>query len=258
VPELERQLTEPQGAVDDAGADPLRLKSLRRMWNLARMMQELKQRFSLGTSARNGRPGPRREGRFKRVLLEGMGRTLSTMAASIGLNPVRAGIGKDPGDYRRRGYAEAVAGWKLAGPGLSRVVMGVLPSERSGETAREQMRRLLARYRTALVVPAGCPTELGTGLYFASEPPTRRSSGRKWPRAHGFGSGAGCGQAGHLGRKARVLVGGEGKDRIFARLSKCYCNLAKYSICFRNDGASQRSRRGGRLVTAHPSSPGHQ
>jgi hypothetical protein len=38
-----------------------------------------------------------------------MRRTLSTMAASIGLNPVRPGIEKDPADYRRRGYAEAVA-----------------------------------------------------------------------------------------------------------------------------------------------------
>ena len=83
------------------------------------------------------------------------------MAASIGLNPVRAGIEKDPADYRRRGYAKSVAGWKLAGPGLSQVVMGVLQSERSGETAREQMRRLLSRYRPSLAVPAGCSTELG-------------------------------------------------------------------------------------------------
>lgn len=93
--------------------------------------------------------------------MEGMRRTLSTMAASIGLNPVRAGIEKDPADYRRRGYAKAVAGWKLAGPGLSQVVMGVLPSERSGETAREQMRRLLSGYRPSLAGPAGCSTELG-------------------------------------------------------------------------------------------------
>ncbi len=74
------------------------------------------------------------------MLVEGMRRTLSTMAASIGLNPVRAGIEKDPADYRRRGYAEAVAGRNLAGPGLSQVAMGGLPSECSGETAREQMR----------------------------------------------------------------------------------------------------------------------
>jgi hypothetical protein len=90
-----------------------------------------------------------------------MRRTLSTMAASIGLNPVRAGIEKDPADYRRSGCAEAVAGWNLPGPGLSQVAMGVLPSERSGETAREQMRRLLSGYRPSLAGPAGCSTELG-------------------------------------------------------------------------------------------------
>jgi hypothetical protein len=36
APELERQLTEPQGAGDDAGADRLRLRSLRRMWSIGR------------------------------------------------------------------------------------------------------------------------------------------------------------------------------------------------------------------------------
>jgi hypothetical protein len=48
------------------------------------------------------------EGRFKSVLVEGTGQTLSTMAAYIDLNPVRAGIVKDPADYRWSGYAEAV------------------------------------------------------------------------------------------------------------------------------------------------------
>ena len=72
------------------------------------------------------------------------------MAAYIDLNPVRAGIVKDPADYRWSGYAEAVAGLKPARLGLKKVVMGVLASERPGETARQEMRRLLARYRVYL------------------------------------------------------------------------------------------------------------
>jgi hypothetical protein len=36
------------------------------------------------------------------------------VAAYIDLNPVRAGIVKDPADYRWSGYAEAVAGLKPA------------------------------------------------------------------------------------------------------------------------------------------------
>jgi REP element-mobilizing transposase RayT len=148
--ELERQLAEMRGASDDAGAERLRERFLRRMWNLGCFMQGVKQRFSQWFNGRSGRAGTLWEGRFKSVLVEGTGRTLSTMAAYIDLNPVRAGIVNDPADYRWSGYAEAVAGQKLARLGLKKVVMGVLASERPGETARHEMRRLLARYRVYL------------------------------------------------------------------------------------------------------------
>jgi putative transposase len=148
--DLERQLTEMRGAGDDAAAERLRERFLRRMWNLASFMQGVKQRFSQWFNGRNDRAGTLWEGRFKSVLVEGTGQTLSTMAAYIDLNPVRAGIVKDPADYRWSGYAEAVAGRKRARLGLKQVVMGVLASERPGETARQEMRRLLARYRVYL------------------------------------------------------------------------------------------------------------
>ena len=45
------------------------------------------------------------------------GNPLQTMAAYIDLNPVRAGIVKDPKDYRFCGYAEAVG--SSSGSGLS-------------------------------------------------------------------------------------------------------------------------------------------
>ncbi len=63
---------------------------------------------------------------------------------------MRAGIIKDPADYRWSGYAEAVAGRTPAELGLKKVVMGVLASERPGETECQEMRRLLARYRVYL------------------------------------------------------------------------------------------------------------
>ena len=59
--------------------------------------------------------------RFKSVLVEGKGNPLQTMAAYIDLNPVRAGLVGDPKDYRFCGYAEAVAGNRLAKAGLVRV-----------------------------------------------------------------------------------------------------------------------------------------
>jgi putative transposase len=148
--ELERQLAEMRGAGDDAGAERLRERFLRRMWNLGCFMQGVKQRFSQWFNGRSGRAGTLWEGRFKSVLVEGTGRTLSTMAAYIDLNPVRAGIVNDPADYRWSGYAEAVAGRKQARLGLKKVVLGVLASERPGETARHEIRRLLARYRVYL------------------------------------------------------------------------------------------------------------
>jgi putative transposase len=148
--DLERQLAEMRGAGDAAGAERLRGRFLRRMWNLASFMQGVKQRFSQWFNGRTDRVGTLWEGRFKSVLVEGTGQTLSTMAAYIDLNPVRAGIVKDPADYRWSGYAEAVAGRNSARLGLKKVVMGVLASERPGETAREEMRRLLARYRVYL------------------------------------------------------------------------------------------------------------
>jgi hypothetical protein len=139
-----------RGAGDDAGAERLRERFLRRMWNLASFMQGVKQRFSQWFNARNDRAGTLWEGRFKSVLVEGTGQTLSTMAAYIDLNPVRAGIVKDPADYRWSGYAEAVAGLKPARLGRKKTVMGDLASERPDETARQEMKRLLARYRVYL------------------------------------------------------------------------------------------------------------
>jgi hypothetical protein len=44
------------------------------------------------------------------------------MAAYIDLNPVRAGLGDDPKDYRFCGYAEALNGNKIAQTGITRVV----------------------------------------------------------------------------------------------------------------------------------------
>ena len=44
------------------------------------------------------------------------------MAASIDLNPMRAGMVEDPADYRWSGYAEAMAGKARARRGLVRII----------------------------------------------------------------------------------------------------------------------------------------
>ncbi|MBL9177588.1 MAG: hypothetical protein JNM65_05955, partial [Verrucomicrobiaceae bacterium] len=58
----------------------------------------------------------------KSVLVEGKGEALRTMAAYIDLNPVRAGLVKDPKDYRWCGYAEALGGSRRAQRGLCKAI----------------------------------------------------------------------------------------------------------------------------------------
>jgi REP element-mobilizing transposase RayT len=93
-----------------------------RMWDVSAFMKLLKQRFTQWFNGRNGRKGTLWEDRFKSVVVEGAGQVLVAMAAYIDLNPVRAGLVKDPKDYRWSGYGEAVASQGRAQEGLQRLV----------------------------------------------------------------------------------------------------------------------------------------
>jgi REP element-mobilizing transposase RayT len=95
-------------------ANALRLRLLARMGDVSAFMKTLKQRFSTWFNKTYERFGPLWADRFKSVLVEGKGNVLQTMAAYIDLNPVRAGLVKDPKDYRFCGYAEAVSGQQSA------------------------------------------------------------------------------------------------------------------------------------------------
>ena len=99
-------------------ASVIRTRLLARMGDVSAFMKTLKQRFTIWFNKSNGRYGPLWSDRFKSVLVEGRGNPLQTMAAYIDLNPVRAGLVKDPKDYRFCGYAEAVAGQPEAREGL--------------------------------------------------------------------------------------------------------------------------------------------
>lgn len=99
-------------------ADEIRRKLRARMGDVSEFMKTVKQRFSVWYNRNHQRYGTLWADRFKSVLVEGQGNPLQTMAAYIDLNPVRAGLVEDPKDYRFCGYAEAVAGVKLAKFGL--------------------------------------------------------------------------------------------------------------------------------------------
>jgi hypothetical protein len=95
-------------------AEAVRERWFARMWDVSCYLQILKHRYSKWHNARHRRKGTLWEERFRSVLVEGKGPALRAMAAYIDLNPVRAGLCEDPKDYRWCGYAEAVAGGRLA------------------------------------------------------------------------------------------------------------------------------------------------
>ncbi|MBC7981320.1 MAG: transposase, partial [Armatimonadetes bacterium] len=80
-----------------------------RMHDLGEFMKGLLQRYTQWHNRRHSRTGRLWEDRFKSVIVED-GVAAKTIAAYIDLNPVRAGMVKDPADYRWSSYGEAIGG----------------------------------------------------------------------------------------------------------------------------------------------------
>lgn len=115
---IQQEIGRAQAAQDEAWLAQILERHERRRFDLSIFVRELKQRFTRWYNRENDRRGTLWEERFKSVLVEGSERALLTIAAYIDLNPVRAGMVKSPEDYRWCGYAEAVAGRRLARQGL--------------------------------------------------------------------------------------------------------------------------------------------
>ena len=131
-----------------SGLDDLRHSVLKRMFDLSFFMKELKQRFSTWHNFRTRRQGPVWEGRFRSSLIENKPGYLATAAAYIDLNPMRAGMTKDPKDHRFCGYAEALAGQSAALDGL-RALTAPLGSRTDAPWVLETYRLLLFGKGTA-------------------------------------------------------------------------------------------------------------
>lgn len=131
-------------------ANKIRNQLSSRMHDVSEFMKTLKQRFSVWYNRSRGRYGTLWAERFKSVLVEGTPLAASTVAAYIDLNPVRAGVVKDPKDYRWCGYAEAVAGRTEAISGLQ-VTLG-----------KDNTRYFMAEYRKLLFGIGGVPKKDGT------------------------------------------------------------------------------------------------
>jgi len=113
--------------------DDVKRRYFLRMYDLSEFMKTLKQRFSFWYNKSHERSGPLWNGRFKSVLVESPAlydqdyahNAITTMAAYIDLNPVRAGLVDDPKDYRWCGYGEAVAGKIEARNGIGSLLGGM-------------------------------------------------------------------------------------------------------------------------------------
>jgi REP element-mobilizing transposase RayT len=91
-------------------AQKMRERLLRRMNNLSEFMKTFKHRFAVWYNKSHKRFGHLWAERFTSTIIEGNHHhALQVVSAYVDLNPVRAGMVKDPKDYRWSGYGEAVA-----------------------------------------------------------------------------------------------------------------------------------------------------
>lgn len=156
--EFEEAKKHTQKTGNNAWEKEIENRYLSRMYDLSVFVKELKERFSKWYNRRHNRRGTLWEERFKSILIENSEHAISTIAAYIDLNPVRAGLVDDPRNYRYCGYGEAVAGLKSARQGISKIIQSL------GHDS--SWRKIVANYRMHLF-SSGENTEKGAG--FSSE-----------------------------------------------------------------------------------------
>ncbi len=103
------ELVEARKSGAEGGAAEIHARFTYRMHDLSEFMKGLLIRFTRWFNRTHARTGTLWEERFKSVIVES-GVAARTIAAYIDLNPVRAGMVKDPADYRWSSYGEAVGG----------------------------------------------------------------------------------------------------------------------------------------------------
>jgi REP element-mobilizing transposase RayT len=119
VENMAAQLARLRAEGQDEAAEAVKAEYVYRMYDLGEFMKTLKQRISIFYNRNHRRKGTLWEERYKSILIEGKPGALSATAAYIDLNPVRAGIVKDPAAYRFSGYGEAMGGSKMAREGIA-------------------------------------------------------------------------------------------------------------------------------------------
>ena len=104
-----KELREARAEGNEAHVEEIYARFTYRMQDLSEFMKTLLQRFTRWFNRTHDRTGTLWEQRYKSVIVES-GHAARMMAAYIDLNPVRAGMTKDPADYRWSSYGEAIGG----------------------------------------------------------------------------------------------------------------------------------------------------
>ena len=102
----------------------LRERICARMHDLSVFMRELKQRFGIWYNHRYANKGTIWSKRFTSVVVESSREALTTVAAYIDLNPVRAELVDDPEDYTFSSFGAAMRGIRSARQGYEQVFCG--------------------------------------------------------------------------------------------------------------------------------------
>ena len=115
-------------AGNDAVVDRERAAMCRRMYDISEFMKTFKQRFTLWYCSNcGGLEGTIWQGPFHSVLVEGSHDALTSISTYIALNPVRAGLVKDPGEYAWSGYGAACGGDDETRAALLSLITGKRP-----------------------------------------------------------------------------------------------------------------------------------
>lgn len=118
VEELEECVRGMRGMGQDGEAEAVLDQYRRRMYDLSEFMKGFKQRVTQWINRRMDRIGTLWEERFKSYLVEGEIGTIRRVAGYIDLNPVRAGLVEEAGDYKWSGYGETSRGGVLGRGGI--------------------------------------------------------------------------------------------------------------------------------------------
>ncbi|MCC5842236.1 MAG: hypothetical protein JJT96_19125, partial [Opitutales bacterium] len=104
-----------------SSAEGIRRRLKARMGEVSVFMREVKTRFTLWYNGEHGTVGTFWAERFRSVIVEADTAAQRMVAAYIDLNPVRAGLVEDVGDYGFSGFGEACAGGSAARRGIARI-----------------------------------------------------------------------------------------------------------------------------------------